>query len=249
MLLEPIFEQEFLTRSYGFRKGKSAHLALRNLRNNIMDKDGRFILDIDIKSYFDSINHMWLRKALKTRMTDGVISCMIDKWLKAGVMEDGVLSRNHLGTPQGGVISPLLANIFLHFVLDLWFFRVVKPRLKGESSMVRFADDFVMIFSNYDSAKRVFKVLGKRLGKFGLELHPEKSKIVDFRHSGKSKATFPTNFSFLGFTHVWKKSRNNKWTVLQRTAKDRLSRSLKSIHNFCKGFRHDSIETQHKKLW
>ena len=143
MLLEPIYEQDFYDCSFGFRKGRSAHQALRILRNNIMDEGGRWVLDVDIQKYFDTINHKQLRQFLSRRVVDGVIRKLIDKWLKAGILEAGQLQKSVQGTHQGGVISPLLANIYLHYVLDEWFAKEVKPRMKGQCSMTRFSDDCV----------------------------------------------------------------------------------------------------------
>ncbi len=171
MVLEAIYEQDFLPCSYGFRPGRSAHQALQDLRNACMDQGLRWVLDVDIRKYFDSISHAHLRDFLDRRVTDGVIRRMIDKWLKAGVLEDGHLHRTMTGSPQGGVVSPLLANIFLHHVLDEWYEGEVRPRLTRRSTLVRFADDFVMAFEDVLDAERVLAVLGKRLERYGLTLH------------------------------------------------------------------------------
>jgi len=154
-----------------------------------------WVLDVDIRKYFDSISHSHLREILDQRVTDGVVRRMIDKWLNAGVLEAGTLHFATEGTPQGGVISPMLSNIFLHYVLDAWFESEVKPRLKGKATLVRFADDFVMTFETYQDAKRVMEVLGKRLGRFGLTLHPDKTHFIDFRpqrHGGMPQTARPT---------------------------------------------------------
>ena len=183
----------------------------------------RWVIDLDIEKYFDSIPHSHLRAFLDRRVTDGVIRRMIDKWLKAGVLEDGLLRHATEGSPQGGVISPCLSNIFLHHVLDEWFENEVKPRLKGRSTLVRFADDAVMAFADFRDAKRVLGVLGKRLARYGLTLHPDKTRFVDFRSyrpDGKDHPeTDGTTFTFLGFCHVWGKSRKGKNVVRQVTAK------------------------------
>jgi group II intron reverse transcriptase/maturase len=181
MVLEAVYEQDFLPCSYGFRPGRSAHQALRTLQNVLWAKRLYWVIDIDIRKYFDSIPHSHLRTFLDQRVTDGVIRRMIDKWLKAGAVEDGLLHRTTEGSPQGGVISPCLSNVFLHYVLDEWFETEVTPRLKGESTLVRFADDAIMAFDNIVDAKRVLAVLGKRLARFGLTLHPDKTRLVDFR--------------------------------------------------------------------
>ena len=205
LLLEPIYETDFLPCSYGFRPGRSAHDALHALRNGFMEHGLRWVVDVDISKYFDTIDHAHLRRFLDQRVTDGVVRRMIDKWLRAGVLEKGVLRRTAGGTPQGGVISPLLANIYLHHVLDEWFEGVVRPRLKGRCLLVRYADDAVIAFEDHSSGKRLLDVLGKRLGRYGLQLHPTKTRFVDFRFKrphGRHPATVGTTFNFLGFTHV-----------------------------------------------
>ncbi len=183
MVLEAIYEQDFRSCSYGFRPGRSAHQALQTLHTACMSQRLRWVLDIDIEKYFDSIPHSHLRDFLDRRVTDGVIRRMIDKWLKAGVLEDGLLRHATAGSPQGGVISPCLSNIFLHHVLDEWFELEVRPRLKGRCTLIRFADDAVMAFEDFLDAKRVLGVLGKRLARYGLTLHPDKTRFVDFRNN------------------------------------------------------------------
>src|SRR5580658_5746749 len=209
MVVEEIYEQDFLPCSYGFRPGRSAHQAFRTLQNVLWAKRLYWVLDIDIRKYFDSIPHSHLRAFLDQRVTDGVIRRMIDKWLKAGAVEDGLLRRTTEGSPQGGVISPCLSNIFLHHVLDEWFETEVRPRLKGGCTLVRFADDAGMAFEDFLDAKRVLGVLGKRLARYGLTLHPDKTRFVDFRNNRPSGINHPetngTSFTFLGFAHVWGK--------------------------------------------
>jgi group II intron reverse transcriptase/maturase len=181
LLLEPIYETDFLPCSYGFRPGRSAHDALRALRDGFMDQGLRWVVDVDVSKYFDTIDHAHLRRFLDQRVTDGVVRRMIDKWLKAGVLERGILRRSAGGTPQGGVISPLLANIYLHYVLDEWFEGVVRPRTRGGCLLVRYADDAVIAFGDHLAGRRLLDVLGKRLGRYGLQLHPTKTRFVDFR--------------------------------------------------------------------
>ena len=181
MLLEPIYEQEFSPCSYGFRRGRSAHQALSALREGLMESQGGWILDVDIRKFFDTLQRPPLREMLRRRIRDGVVLRLIDKWLKAGVWEEGTLTHPDEGTPQGGVISPLLANIYLHHVLDEWFEQEVKPRLTGRAFLIRFADDFVMVFTHEADARRVLDVLPKRFAKFGLTLHPTKTRLVPFR--------------------------------------------------------------------
>ena len=251
MLLESIYEQDFMSCSYGFRVGKSAHQALQSLRNHIMDDGVKWVIDADISKFFDDLSHEKLREILDERVVDGVVRRMIDKWLKAGFLESGEIHYMSKGTPQGGVISPCLANIYLHAVLDKWFEKMVKPVLKKKAYLVRFCDDFVLLFADHSDMSRVFKVLNKRLNKFDLNVHETKTKIVDFRFTRWRQRVddkYTTAFSFLGFTHVWGKSLKGKNIVLQITAKDRLSRAIKSIYDFCKTHRHYPVEFQHKRL-
>jgi RNA-directed DNA polymerase len=252
MVLEAIYEQDFLPCSYGFRPGRSAHQALRNLRDDFWAKKLYWVVDLDISKYFDSIPHAHLRAFLDQRVTDGVIRRMIDKWLNAGAVEDGLLRRTTKGSPQGGVISPCLSNIFLHHVLDEWFETEVKPRLRGNCLLVRFADDAVIAFDNLVDAQRVLAVLGKRLDRYGLTLHPDKTRIVDFRplitDSERHPDTDGTSFDFLGLTHVWGRSRKGKPTVRQVTAKSRYARALAAVTDWCRKNRHRSIPDQHRHL-
>jgi RNA-directed DNA polymerase len=252
MVLEAVYEQDFLPCSYGFRPGRSAHQALQTLRDAIWGQRLYWVLDIDIRKYFDSIPHAHLRSLLDQRVTDGVIRRMIDKWLKAGVVEDGHLHHTTAGSPQGGVISPCLSNVYLHYVLDEWFETEVRRRLKGKCTLVRYADDLVMAFEHSDGAKRVLTVLGKRLERYGLMLHPDKTRFVDFRPNRPDRMDHPTSdgtsFDFLGFTHVWGKSRNGKNMVRQVTAKSRYARALAAVTEWCRANRHQPISEQHARL-
>ena len=251
MLLEPIYETDFCPCSYGFRRGRSAHDALDALRAGIIERRQRWVIDADLKSYFDSISHTHLRSFLDLRIKDGVARRMIDKWLKAGVLEEGTVHRPVAGTPQGGVISPLLSNIFLHHVLDKWFEGEARPRLRGNCQLVRFADDFVIALEDRPSGKRLLDVLGKRLGRYGLTLHETKTRYVDFRRRrpyGRHWMASATTFDFLGFTHVWGRSMQGKDVVRQVTAKGRFARALKSVHDWCKRNRHLPIKAQHDHL-
>ncbi len=188
-------------------------------------------------------------------MRDGVIRRVIGKWLKAGVLEGGEVQEPENGTPQGGVISPLLANIFLHEVLDKWFEQEVRPRMKGSAFLVRYADDALMVFSLENDARRVMAVLAKRFGRFGLSLHPEKTRLIDFRrcrradHQGDSEeGSGPAVFDFLGFTHYWGKTRKGNLAVKHKTAKDRFGRSLRKVVQWCRNNRHLPIGVQHQHL-
>jgi RNA-directed DNA polymerase len=253
MLLEPIYEHDFHDCSYGSRPGRSAHQALDAVKSGIMERDGRWVLDVDVRKYFDSIDKTKLREFLARRVTDGVVRRLIDKWLKAGVMEEGVWHCPETGVPQGGVISPCLANVFLHYVLDEWFIAEVQPRLRGSGTLVRYCDDFVMLFAREDDARRVMAVLAKRFDKYGLQLHPDKTRMVDFRagrhppHDGGGSA-MATSFNFLGFTHVWGKSKRGKAVMRQQTAKDRLARAIKAINEKCRRIRCQLLRDQHQCL-
>ena len=259
MILSEVYEQEFLECSYGFRKKRSAHQALEEIRNKVMYHKANYVLDIDIRKFFDSIDHNELRKVLDLRVVDGVLRRLIDKWLKAGVMEEGRLFNPATGTPQGGVISPLLANIFLNHIIDQWFLQEVKPRLKGKGFMVRFADDFVMSFSKESDATKVMDVLPKRLGRFKLTMHETKSRKVDFRPppyklDRKKRKDYVKNnrkletFNFLGFTHYWRASRQGYWVVYRKTMGTRFSRAIRSIKDYCRRNRHKPLVVQCKRL-
>jgi group II intron reverse transcriptase/maturase len=256
MVLEAIYEQDFLDCSYGFRPGRSAHQALDALHDAATRIAGGWVVELDIRKYFDTIDHEKLAGMLRQRVRDGVILRLIGKWLNAGVMEDGSLRRGEAGTPQGGVISPLLANIFLHEVLDVWFHREVQPRLRGRTLLVRYADDAVMLFEYEDDARRVMDVLPKRFGRYGLTLHPEKTRLVPFKRPDRAfkgigsadGPSGPESFDFLGFTIHWGKSLAGRWVVRERTAKNRFSRALKSISEWCCRHRHTSLEEQQKAL-
>ena len=191
----------------------------------------------------------------KRRVRDGVILRLIGKWLNAGVLEEGILTIPDDGTPQGGVISPLLANIFLHYVLDEWFEQEVRPRLKGEAFLVRYADDFVIGAAREDDARRIMEVLPKRMSKYGLTVHPEKTRLVRFRppqaassDTAERDTPGPTTFDFLGFTHYWGRSRQGVWVVKRKTAKSRLKRALSKLTEWCRKNMHLPIKEQHQKL-
>jgi len=250
MALEPVYEQDFLDCSYGFRPGRSAHQALEALRDQLMKMGGGWVLEVDIRKYFDTVDHGHLRGMLGKRIRDGVLLRLIGKWLKAGVLEEGRVQYPEAGTPQGGVISPMLANIYLHEVLDMWFEHQVKPRLKGKAFLVRFADDAVMGFSYLGDARRVLAVLGKRFQKYGLTLHPDKTRVVPFgrpsyRREGRKGLG---SFDFLGFTHYWGKSRRGNWVIKQKTAKDRFARAVRSVSRWCREVRHWKVREQHAML-
>ena len=253
MVLEAVYEQDFLDCSYGFRRGRSAHQALEALQNESVRRAGGWVLEIDIRKFFDTLDHEHLIEVLRRRVHDGVLLRLIRKWLHAGVLEDGNLHYPEAGTPQGGVVSPMLANIFLHDVLDAWFEQVVKPRLSRAARLFRYADDAVMLFESEDDARRVMNVLPKRFGRYGLTLHPEKTKLVAFRRPDRrgpkdGPPEGPGTFDLLGFTHYWGKSLTGKWVVKRRTAKDRFRRALQRVAAYCKTHRHDELQAQHEAL-
>jgi RNA-directed DNA polymerase len=248
MLLEPIYEQDFLACSYGFRPKRSAHGALSDLWNQCTRGEVQWLLDMDISKFFDTLEPSHLRSFLQHRVRDGVITRLIGKWLNAGVLEEGVLHYPEAGTPQGGSISPLLSNVYLHYVLDQWFAQEVKPRLRGRAFMIRFADDAVMGFEFQEDAEKVLRVLPKRFGKYGLTIHPDKTRLVAFGRPRGTQGKRPGTFDFLGFTHYWGKSRWGKWIVKQKTARQRLSRGLGRIDEWCRRNRHEPVVAQHREL-
>jgi RNA-directed DNA polymerase len=256
MLLEPIYEQDFVQGSYGFRPGRGAHQALEKLWQETMNADGGWVLEVDISKFFDTLDHGHLRQFVQYRVRDGVLLRLIGKWLNAGVMESGQLSYPESGSPQGGVISPMLANVYLHYVLDIWFEQEVQPRLSGRAYLIRYADDFVIGFTNQSDAHRVKDVLPRRFGKYGLKIHPEKTRLVRFnkpidRNNSNGKpeqSDQPESFDLLGFTHYWGRSRKGIWVVKRKTSSSRLSRGLRAINQWCRKHRHDPLAEQQRAL-
>jgi group II intron reverse transcriptase/maturase len=255
MVLAAVYEQDFLDCSYGFRPGRSAHQALQALWLKATRLGGGWILDVDVRNFFDTLDHGHLREILRRRVLDGVLLRLVDKWLAAGVLEDGSITYPDAGSPQGGVVSPILANIYMHEVLDVWFDREVKPRLSGQAQLIRYADDAVLHFACERDAHRVMAVLPKRFGKYGLTLHPEKTRLIEFRRpdlraqlvrAGASPQ--PGTFDLLGFTHYWNHSRSGKWIVRRSTAKDRFRRALRRVADWCREHRHDDLRAQQQVL-
>jgi RNA-directed DNA polymerase len=250
MLLEAIYEQDFYDFSFGYRPERNPHQALHLLREQCMNLNIGWIIDADIKGFFDSIDHNQLREVLRLRVNDGQIIRLVGKWLNAGVLEGDSLSYPEQGTPQGGVISPLLANIFLHHILDEWFVQEVLPRMKGRCFLIRFADDFVIGCELEADARRVMMVLPKRFQRFDLTIHPTKTQLVRFGKPPAGSHTDDNNgtFDFLGFTHFWARSRRGYWVIKRQTAKKRLKRTLKLIWQWCRDNRHQPIAEQYKML-
>lgn len=247
MLLEPIYEQEFYDFSYGFRPRQSAHDALTALDQALFRMDGAWVLDVDVQGFFDNLSHERSRELLRLRVVDGVLTRLIGKWLRAGVLDGGVLHHADKGTPQGGVISPLLANVYLHEALDAWWIKDVLPRLRGKAHLLRYADDFAMVFQRKEDAERVFAVLEKRFARFGLTLHPDKTRLVRFQPPTKD-AGRPESFDFLGFTHYLARSRSGRWTPHRKTSRKRVSRSLRALNVWLRTARHFPIADQARQL-
>jgi RNA-directed DNA polymerase len=253
MVLEPVYEQEFFDFSYGFRPGRSAHQALETLWRGLMNLNIGWVLDVDVQSFFDTLDHRVCRDLLRERVSDGVIARLVGKWLNAGVLEGGVKRRLSSGTPQGGVISPLLANIYLHHVLDKWWTEEVLPRLRGRAILIRYADDFVIGFELEEDARRVHAVLPKRFGKYGLTLHPDKTRLLRF--GSRSEQNGPRGssggveaFDFLGFTHHWGKTKKGTLAVQRRTMRTRFSRALRAVSIWCRQHRHMKVAEQAQHL-
>ena len=252
-LLSAIYEQDFLECSYGFRSGHGPQDALDEVGQIVCRRPISTILEADISGYFDAIVRSLLIEMIKKRVSDGTILRLIGKWINVGAIEDGRLLVTETGTGQGQVISPLLANIYLHYVLDEWFETVVKPRLKGEAYEIRFADDFILCFQYREDAEKVQDVLKKRFAKYGLTLHPEKTRLMEFGRKALAKSEEtgggkPTTFDFLGFTHICKRSRRGNFTIHVRTKRQRLRRSLTAVAAWCRQHRHDPVDVQHKAL-
>jgi group II intron reverse transcriptase/maturase len=233
-VLEPIYEEDFRGFSYGFRPGRDPHQALDALTVGLVRKVG-WVLDADIRGFFDTINHEWMMKFLEHRIADPRILRLIQKWLQAGVSEDGVWTKTDVGTPQGAVASPLLANVYLHYVLDLWADHWRRTRAKGEIIIVRWADDFVMGFQHRHEAERFLKELQERMSKFGLQLHPDKTRLIEFgrfaardrKNRGEGK---PETFDFLGFTHICRAKRGSgDFAVKRKTTAKRLRAKLQAV--------------------
>ncbi len=245
-ILEAIYEQDFLRCSYGYRPGVGALDAVDKLTVKLQFGKYNFVVEADIKSFFDNVDHEWMTRMLKERIDDGPFLRLITKWLKAGILEpDGEVIHPVTGTPQGGIVSPILANVYLHYVLDLWFQKVVKKHCRGEACLIRYADDFVCGFQYQKDAERFYNAMGKRLGKFGLKLSPEKTKVIEFRRDQQSGKN---SFDFLGFEFRWGKDRSGKPHLKRRTSRKKLRKSLKNFTDWCKANRHLRLDVLFKKL-
>ncbi len=260
MVLEPVYEQEFYEFSFGFRTGKSQHQGLEYLWKKIMDNNIQWVIDLDIRKFFDTVKHEVLRQLLSIRVRDGVITRLIGKWLRAGVLKDGSIEYLDEGTPQGGVISPLLSNIYLHEAIDKWYAEQVRIELKGRSFMIRYADDAILGFENKEEAEKVLMALKKRLEEYGLTLHPEKTRLLYFgkpkngdlnrnkKEDEDEERLKPGSFDFLGFTHYWGKSFKGNWVVKRKTAGKKFREKLLKMNEWCRANRHLSMKVQYESL-
>ena len=249
-VLEAIYEQDFLDCSYGFRPGRSTHDAVRTLNQIVFRGEVSWILEADIMSFFDSVDRTMLVELLQTRIADGSLLRLIGKCLHVGVLDGEEFTRPEVGTAQGSVLSPLLGNVYLHYVLDRWFETEVKPRLRGRATLIRYCDDFVIGFEREDDARRVMEVLGKRMGRFGLSLHPDKTRLVPFRRPPEEQqgGKGPATFDFLGFTLHWGRSREGRWVMRCKTRSASLRRAIQSVYEWCRGHRHLPVQEQHEAL-
>jgi group II intron reverse transcriptase/maturase len=250
MLLESVFEADFHNGSYGFRPGRNPHQALHAVRELINRLNVGWILDVDIQQFFDTLDRPIFFDLLHRRVKDGGLDHLLRQWFHVGIRDGEHLSYSDRGTPQGGVVSPVIANIYLHYVLDEWFEQEVKPRLKGRCFLVRFADDAILGFEYEEDARRVREVLFKRLERYGLTAHAKKTRLVKFTRPryGMKKETANETFDFLGFTHYWAKSRQGNWVIKRRTIGKRLRRAIMRLTQWCKFNRHMSVSEQWRKL-
>ena len=249
-VLEVLYEPVFYDGSYGFRRGRRAHDALRALNRALIGGKVKAIVEADIQSFFDSVDRTMLMEMLRERVADGSFLRLVGKCLHVGVLDGEEFSEPEVGTAQGSILSPILGNVYLHHVLDQWFERDVRPRLRGRAHLIRYADDFVIGFEREDDAKRVMDVLPRRFERFGLKLHPDKTRLVPFRRppDAQEGGKGPTSFDFLGFTHFWRRSRRGRWVPGATTCKGRLRRAIAAVTDFCRRQRHRPVKEQHAKL-
>ncbi len=247
-VLETIYEQDFLECSYGFRPKRSAHDALRALNRVVFRGEVNWVLEADIVSFFDSLDRTQLKEMLRERIADGALLRLVGKCLHVGVLDGEEYSEPDVGTTQGSVLSPLLGNVYLHYVLDRWFEREVKPRLWGKAILVRYADDFVIGFEHRDDAERVMAVLPKRMGRYGLTLHADKTRLVPFRRPTGTGGKGPGTFDFLGFTLYWRRTRKGRWQMWCKTRHARLRRAIQAVTEYCRRHRHRPVTEQHAAL-
>ncbi len=249
-VLQAVFEQDFLDCSYGFRPGRGAHDAIRALNQAAEQGVANWILEADIVSFFDSVDRDQLLEMLQKRVSDGSLLRLVRKCLHAGILEEGVIITPETGTAQGSILSPLLGNIYLHYVLDQWFYKEVQPRLRGRACLIRYADDFVITLADQRDAERVWAVLPKRFERYGLALHPDKTRLLDYRRPSVAQQTGkgPATFDFLGFTHYWRRTHWGRWRTGCQTIRSRLRRAMKAVTDLCRSRRHLDVETQQRAL-
>ena len=249
-VLEAVYEQDFLDCSHGFRPKRSPHDAIRALDRIVHRGEVSWILEADIVSFFDSLDRNELKKMLEIRVADGSLLRLIGKCLHVGVLDGVELSTSESGTAQGSVLSPLLGNVYLHYVLDLWFEQEVKSRLRGRATLIRYADDFIIGFEQEQDARRVMAALGKRLGRFGLALHPDKTRLLPFRRppDGQKGGKGPATVDFLGFTFYWARTRRGRWEMSCKTRSASLRRAIQSVYAWCRRHRHHPVKDQHAAL-
>jgi RNA-directed DNA polymerase len=249
-LLEAIYEQDFVPDSYGFRPGRGAHDALRAVDRMAVRERIEWILEADISAFFDSVDRSKLREMLQKRVVDGSLLRLIGKCLHVGVLDGEEFSTPGEGTVQGSIISPLFGNVYLHYVLDLWFEHELRPQLAGHARLIRYADDFVMGFERKEDAERVLEMLTRRMAEFGLTLHPDKTRLLPFLRPSKGQkgGKGPATFDFLGFTLFWRRARNGSWTLGMKTRKARFQRALLALRDWCRRHRHEPLKDQHAAL-
>jgi group II intron reverse transcriptase/maturase len=249
-VLQAVYEQDFLNCSYGFRPGRSAHDAIRALHLAADRGEWNCVLEADIVSFFDNIDRTALLEMLRERVADGSLLRLVSKCLHVGVLEGEEYSTPDTGTAQGSILSPLLGNIYLHYVLDLWFTREIKPRLRGEACLIRYADDFIIGFACREDAERVMAVLPRRMQRYGLTLHPDKTRLLDFRcpPGTQQRGQGPAIFDFLGFTLYWCRSRRGRWRLGCKTRRARLRRAIQAVSSWCRSHRHEELAVQHAAL-
>jgi RNA-directed DNA polymerase len=249
-VLEAIYEQDFSDCSFGFRPNRNAHGAIRALDKAVHHGAVNWILEADIKSFFDSMDRTKLKEMLQVRVADGSLMRLVGKLLRVGVLDGAEYSAPDVGTAQGSVLSPLLGNVYLHYVLDVWFDQSVRPKLFGRATLVRYADDFVIGFERYEDAQRVMEWLHERMESCGLKLHPDKTRLLPFgrpprrQQGGKGPATF----DFLGFTFYWRRTRSGRWSMWCKTRASRLQRAINVAADWCRRHRHDPVAVQHAAL-
>lgn len=252
ILLEAIYEQDFLPNSYGFRPRRNPHQAIQAMKDTIVRHKVNYVVDVDIKGFFDTMEHEWIKRFVKHRINDRTIKRLIGKWLNAGVLEEGKIKREENGSPQGGVISPVLSNIYLHYVLDLWAHHKVGKQMRGEMYMIRYADDVIFCFQYHEDVQRFQAMLKDRLAKFGLKLNEEKTKVVEFgRFAGqwaRRRGQKPGTFEFLGFKHSCGETRGGKFAVKSETSGKGARKFLKRVWQWCKEHRHKPVEEQSQML-